>query len=399
MEIHEEIQNAFSRATRGDGFGVKVNLCELGGLLGGKAFVAKYRMPNLRSLLEKFAPAIVLEVDNSHQAPVVYATMVSELPKLADLDEIAQAAADQELGSSAEREPDRILDFAYMPHAKYEELAEMAIRERWTLPGKEDVLELGLLKSYIDYTYRRLSFEGKVMMRDDKYAAFNTGLLDDRYLPIFALFERNTPDRSQRWKLKAFCIEGEDAGKLLVANFSPLPERAEYITDPRDIFYDQRAGKPHIDYDHIIIENAERLPFTFFQALHFTSFVCKECSSMTREELALYKEELKAALKETDRDAYRIAKMYFDSALEEAMNRVRRNYKAAIPIYHHPKKTICLLLPLRLNKRSNKADVALVVERQATGGYSGHTILTLEMAYQNARLICAPDTNWLTLEG
>ena len=41
-------------------------------------------------------------------------------------------------------------------------------------------------------------------------------------------------------------------------------------------------------------------------------------------------------------------------------------------------------------------DLALVVTKNSSGNfYQGHTCLTLEMAYNNARLIAKPDSNWL----
>ncbi|MGK7924441.1 MAG: DUF3825 domain-containing protein [Spirulina sp.] len=48
---------------------------------------------------------------------------------------------------------------------------------------------------------------------------------------------------------------------------------------------------------------------------------------------------------------------------------------------------------LCISNRS-RADVALVITR-TDGVYSGETILTLDMAYNNARLLARPDTEWL----
>lgn len=48
-----------------------------------------------------------------------------------------------------------------------------------------------------------------------------------------------------------------------------------------------------------------------------------------------------------------------------------------------------LLLPLDLTE-NEQPDVALVVELMESGAYIGQTILTMKMAYNNARLICRP---------
>ena len=42
--------------------------------------------------------------------------------------------------------------------------------------------------------------------------------------------------------------------------------------------------------------------------------------------------------------------------------------------------------------------MALVVERLANGNYQGQTILTLQMAYLDARQICRPNSEWLTVD-
>ena len=52
-----------------------------------------------------------------------------------------------------------------------------------------------------------------------------------------------------------------------------------------------------------------------------------------------------------------------------------------------------LLLPLCL-VRPDQADLALVVERE-NQVYRASTVLTLDMAYNNARLVARPDTEWL----
>lgn len=52
-----------------------------------------------------------------------------------------------------------------------------------------------------------------------------------------------------------------------------------------------------------------------------------------------------------------------------------------------------LLLPLDLTD-NERPDVALVVELVESGAYIGQTILTMEMAYNNARLISRPDSDW-----
>ena len=80
----------------------------------------------------------------------------------------------------------------------------------------------------------------------------------------------------------------------------------------------------------------------------------------------------------------------FKGAVEEAENRVKANYTLAIPQYYND--SIQLLLPLCLTGEA--PELALAVQKK-DGYYAGRTCLTLEMAYNNARLIIRPEKNWI----
>lgn len=83
------------------------------------------------------------------------------------------------------------------------------------------------------------------------------------------------------------------------------------------------------------------------------------------------------------------------NAVKKIVERVKRNYKLAIPQYYTDQSTnegkIQLLLPLFLQSR-NVADLALVVDKDKCH-YVGKTILTLEWAYVNSRRIVKPDVD------
>ena len=79
-------------------------------------------------------------------------------------------------------------------------------------------------------------------------------------------------------------------------------------------------------------------------------------------------------------------------ALDLAVKRARRNYKTAIPHFYDNK--IQFLLPLCITNKI-EADVALVVNRDENS-YVAHTVLTLDQAFNNARLLAKPDREWLT---
>lgn len=88
-----------------------------------------------------------------------------------------------------------------------------------------------------------------------------------------------------------------------------------------------------------------------------------------------------------------------ENAVKRIIEKVKRNYKLAIPQYYTDKTTreakIQLLLPLFLQSK-DVADLALVVDK-GEYGYVGKTILTLEWAYVNSRRIVRPDVDWLKI--
>ena len=56
---------------------------------------------------------------------------------------------------------------------------------------------------------------------------------------------------------------------------------------------------------------------------------------------------------------------------------------------------LIVVLPLSFGTNS-EAEVALVVERNAVSKkYTAPTILSLPIAYANARLVCKPESDWL----
>src|SRR5208283_1686918 len=82
---------------------------------------------------------------------------------------------------------------------------------------------------------------------------------------------------------------------------------------------------------------------------------------------------------------------FIKGAIDSVKERVKRNYKTAVPQYYEG--SIQLLLPLCLTNPAI-ADVALVVER-FSDFYRASTVLPLDWAYNNARQIARPDKEWL----
>ena len=202
------------------------------------------------------------------------------------------------------------------------------------------------------HTYKRIATEKKVAVTaDEQYACFNTGLITSRQEPIFALFSVNRlPEPEQYWHFWRFARKGERD----LNRFSVLPEMAHYFEDPSVLVFDTRK-ELRVNEEHIISDNLERFPLSLQSMNQFG------LQNLTK------------------------------GAIDSAIERVKRNYKTAIPQYYQG--VVQLLLPLSLTDPS-KADLALVAERYADF-YRASTCLTLDMAYNNARQLARPDRDWL----
>ncbi len=277
-------------------------------------------------------------------------------------------------------------------------LRNLALDERWSFGlADEPETDLPILWNYLRFTFLRLQSEGKVgesFVEHAEFAAFNTGLVDKRYEPIFAVFKHNQIPKHQPWRIAGFCIAGEGReGKDLVRNFNPLPQPPHYFSRVEDMIYDVRAGKPEVDWEHVIIENIERLPIAFLIDHTPKGFELLDLLSLDRRDRLKYFRDLGAAIREDTR-TYRAIKNRLADALDLAIKRTRWNFKTAIPQYYPRGNAMTLLLPLALVTEDN-VDLALVVEKTRSGNYLGHTIFPLDWAYMNARLVCRPDSDWL----
>lgn len=228
---------------------------------------------------------------------------------------------------------------------------------------------------------------------DGRYAAFNTGLVDRRYESIYALFDANHDEYFQSCKLVGFCVAGEgSAGQNLVRYFRPLPAAAHYFDDPAELIYDVRAGEPEMNLQHIIIENIGRFPFQFLEDNCPKGFELRNPSSSLTTDTEYYR-ALGRAVEEDER-TYRAIMNRFKDAVALSIKRIAWNFKTAIPQYYPRLNVLSLLLPICLVS-DDTVDMALIVEKTPSGNYLGHTVIPLDWAYQNARLICRPDSDWL----
>lgn len=281
-------------------------------------------------------------------------------------------------------------------------LAALALRERWHFGDAPDPRQpFTILDNYLRFTFFRLRREGKIAEIDGDlgaWAAFNTGLVDELYDPIYALFKANDPKYSQPWRFDAFCVPGKGpAGKRLTSIFDPLPAPASYFKSNFDMLLD--ADRPiHVDYDHVILDGIgrDRFPPAFLERYVPRGFSWQDYTLMDRVDRTRYLDDFVVAVDE-DLSTKRAIKRRLEDAKLLAEKRTRWNYKTAIPQYFPREDSMSLLLPLAITDDEH-VDLALVVTRNPSGSYQGRTVFPLDWAYKNARLVCRPDSDWLVTD-
>ena len=389
LEIMKNITNRVALPGKGNQW---INLADLGGELRKNGIdYGKLGYDKLTSFL-KSLNIVEFYRDLSKTLPVIF---------------IRESNNTQQSFSSPR---EQLMNWAFMGYfpTTFKRLKEMALEEDWgtiqnargemVYPTNEKGEEIyPILNNYLTYTFYKLHKEEKILISPNKeYASFNTGLVDSRYKPIYALFKKNRdPQKKVKWYWVDFCIEGEErVGKTLVDQFRDMPPRAHYFNKVSDMLYDTSMGTPSLDLRHIIIERVDRLPFEFIQDNAPRTFEVKDTNSMSGEERYEYYDSLRQAI-EKDQISQRQMTSRIEDALSISFERVKWNFKSAIPMYYPKKDKMCLFLPLCLVK-DNRVDVALVVEKTSSGRYQGATIYKLDWAYKCARLVCRPDSDWLT---
>lgn len=279
----------------------------------------------------------------------------------------------------------------------YHRLSALALPEDWRFQNSEDD-DLPILRSYIFYTFLRLMREQKVaeFKRDNEcWAAFNTGLVNNMYEPIFALFQKNVKG-TKDWKLLDFCVPRDNkVGRTLVSYFNPLPEPAKYFENPADVVLNPDS-EIHMSFQHVIRDGIarDRFPEEFLKQNLPASVTPGEFEYELSQNRETFLNYLADRIMMDDR-VQRAIRNRIGDALDLAKKKARWNYKTAIPQYYPTRNEMSLLLPLALVS-DTKVDIALIVNRLPVGSYEAPTVLPLDLAYNNARLVCRPDSDWLT---
>ena len=245
------------------------------------------------------------------------------------------------------------------------DLKNLAEIENWDYL-KKPTRGVPVLFSYFNQTNIRLVKQDKIVKGQStkdktEYAYLNTGLVTPQQDEVFAYFIKN-PNyvllsdwgvQSAEWNF----IEFNTEQSVYRRYFIEIPEIATYFSDAEvaDLIFDTRV--PIIPDKEHLLKRKLRIESERIRNLDNEGFI----------------EEIK-------------------DAIELARKRIKRNYKTAIP--HFYDNRIQFLLPLCF--RSNKAEaVAALVVNKNENIHEAHTILSLDQAYNNARLLAKPDREWL----
>ena len=151
-----------------------------------------------------------------------------------------------------------------------------------------------------------------------------------------------------------------------------------------------------MDWKHVVIDRIDRYPTEFIEDHWPPGFAVRDTTAMDDNERVSYWRDVGSAI-EQDNRTYRSIMNRVKDAVDLSVKRVGWNFKTAVPQYYPRVRRLQLLLPINLIS-DEEADMALAVERTPSGSYLGHTVLALDWAYKNARLICRPDSDWLSAE-
>lgn len=260
-----------------------------------------------------------------------------------------------------------LFEFAYIPdwYEQLETLKKTALPETWSFKKPQYEYKnqtTPILERYIQQVFRRQAFEfnlankkeqaGKYLFINDEFACFHTGLYNQRYKAIYGAFTLNKkPEPSFKWYFQGFV----DEMSSLMLQAEPLPQSPIYDMAQYGAQYNQ-GWNIRVNVEHILSdeENLERIPSKIRRAKNLP--------------------------------------LLLETGVEYARRKASVDYSIVVPQLYRNK--VQYLLPIYLTNME-KADMAMALTAMQ-GYYLGHTCLTLEMAYLNARMIGKPAASWLT---
>lgn len=264
----------------------------------------------------------------------------------------------------------------------FTELANRAIAEKWGNEIATDGLPYPVLRSYIVHIIKKLKIDepAKFAQNDKKdMVLFNTNLYDDKFNEIYIAGKIDGEYIKDPY-IVADIVKLRDNGfsieKHHIERTVPLVEAPTFYNSIEDIVYQKSwAIKQGNDLDHVIERCKNRIETDEYKWLPNQAW-----------------------------------SMLLKNAINFATKVAKSNYKFIVPQYRFVDEADSwekdkgsrtqLLMPIYLKcNMSQQPDGVLILDiEKETQTYCPKTILTLDMVYQNARLIARPSEEWLSIE-
>jgi len=235
-------------------------------------------------------------------------------------------------------------------------LTKIADNEKWYYkrPNSES---FSVIFYYIIHTFDRVFKQNKIFVNsDESLSVFNTGLMNKQGDEILGVFEKSynyneSDPLSNYWHFKTFYEEND---RKFVNLSLEKPDIATYFEEYNELYFDPNI-EISLNFDHFYDDNYERLPV-----------------------------ELQTLDKNT-------ARIVFNGFLDYTIKKIKRNNRIPVPQFYREK--IMFLIPVNV---FGTKTVVIAVEKVGER-YLANTVLTMEMAYNCARLINKPESNWLLI--
>lgn len=304
----------------------------------------------------------------------------------------------------------------------YPRVANQTLEEKWSFGERNDY---SILRNYLSYIFAHQWKEGAVgFTKDRRYAAFNTGLPDKgTYKYIYAFFEKIelAPEKhslvfTPQYRLKNFVLSDRGGdGKILKMDIRPLPAPPQFFKARSatvwelDFNDNNQPTMPGFDDTHILIQRCDRLPLEFYRRAAYGSEKLQNILNAPTNEWAKFKEIrdfFRPLLNNKEKPSDEITQVYqelygmLERVISKAIRRLSWNWRAVVPCYNPEREETCFLLPVSFcdATRPDRAMIASIHEVDGEVVYHIHTVLPLEWAYLDARLVCRPESEWLAAD-
>jgi len=233
-------------------------------------------------------------------------------------------------------------------------LTQLAEPENWFFTNQSGE-QLSVIFYYVVHTFDRCFYQEKIeILPDETMACFNTGLMTQQGEEIFGMFTKSnthnpTNPSSNYWYLSEFLKESD---RKFIRTGLNKPQMATYFTNYNELYFDP-TKEISLSFDHIYDDNYDRLPRDF---------------KLLEKNVAI---------------------QVFKGFLEHTIKRIKRNNRIPVPQFYREK--VMFLIPVQTFQN----DLIVIALEKVEGKYIANTILTIEMAYNCARLLNKPESNWL----